>query len=106
MHYMDLLARKPVFRVSDKASFKPVSSATETILKIEISPVARLHMILSKKRITKALIRCADAQAGLSLCCSQPPEDRFSRDKAHITRSGDIHPCNLKLSLNSWVQES
>ena len=27
---MDLVARKPVFGVSDKASFKPVSSATET----------------------------------------------------------------------------
>ena len=27
---MDLVARKPVFGVSVKASFKPVSSATET----------------------------------------------------------------------------
>ena len=27
---MGLVARKPVFGVSDKASFKPVSSATET----------------------------------------------------------------------------
>ena len=27
-YYMGLVARKPVFRVSDKASFKPVSSAT------------------------------------------------------------------------------
>ena len=26
---------------------------------------------------------CADAQAGLHLCCSQTPEDRFSRDEAH-----------------------
>ena len=25
-----LVAKKPVFKVSDKASFKPVSSATET----------------------------------------------------------------------------
>ena len=29
-HKMGLVARKPVFGVSDKASFKPVSSATET----------------------------------------------------------------------------
>ena len=29
-YYMGLNVRKPVFRVSDKASFKPVSSATET----------------------------------------------------------------------------
>ena len=28
--YMGLVARKPVFGVSDKASFKTVSSATET----------------------------------------------------------------------------
>ena len=28
--YMGLVARKPVFGVSVKASFKPVSSATET----------------------------------------------------------------------------
>ena len=28
--YMGLAARKPVFGVCDKASFKPVSSATET----------------------------------------------------------------------------
>ena len=30
MDHMGLVARKPVFRVSAKASFKPVSSATET----------------------------------------------------------------------------
>ena len=51
---MELVARKPVFRVSDKASFKPVSLATETSKKIEISPVESLPMILSKKQITKA----------------------------------------------------
>ena len=28
--YIGLVVRKPVFGVSDKASFKPVSSATET----------------------------------------------------------------------------
>ena len=26
-----------------------------------------------------------DAQAGLCLCCSQTPEDRFSRGEAHIS---------------------
>ena len=34
----------------DKECFKPVSSAKETSLKIEISPAASLHMILSKKQ--------------------------------------------------------
>ena len=27
---------------------------------------------------------CADGQAGLRLCCSQTPEDRFSRVEAHL----------------------
>ena len=58
-----LVARKPVVGVSDKASCKPVFSATETSYKkIESSPVASLHvaslhMIFSKNRIPKALIR-------------------------------------------------
>ena len=56
-HDIGLVATKPVFGVSDKASFKPVSSATGTSQKIEILPVASLHMILSTKRITKGLIR-------------------------------------------------
>ena len=54
---MDLIARKPAFGGSDKASFKPVFSPTETSSNIDISPVASLHMTLYKKRITKALIR-------------------------------------------------
>ena len=41
-------------------------------------------MVLSNKGITKALIHCADAQAGLRLCCLQTPKDRFPRIKAHI----------------------
>ena len=41
LNKLGLIATKPVFRVSDKARFKPVSPATETILQIEISPVAR-----------------------------------------------------------------
>ena len=53
---MVLVTAKPVFGVSDKVRFKPVSSDTETSQKIEISLVASLDMILSKKRITKAFI--------------------------------------------------
>ena len=64
---MGLIATKLVFEVSDKARLKPVSPATETCKKIEISLVASL-----------------DAQAGLRLCCSQTPEDRFSHVKAYI----------------------
>ena len=68
----------------DKECFKPVSSAKETSLKIEISPAASLHMILSKKQKKRRWSDCADAQAGLRLCCSQTPEDRVSRVEAHI----------------------
>ena len=30
------------------------------------------------------MVRMRDAQAGLRLCCSQTPKDRFSRDEAHF----------------------
>ena len=57
VHHMNLIATKPVFRVSDIARLKPVSTTTETSQKIENLLVANLDMILSNKRITKALIR-------------------------------------------------
>ena len=82
---LGLVATKPVFGVADKDSFKPVHSATETSKKIKISSVASFHVILSKKRITKALIRrrrCAGWSA--PVLQSQIPEDRVSR----ITKSG------------------
>ena len=59
--YLGRDARKTVFGVSDKARLKPVSSA-------EISLAASLGMILSKKRITKVLVRlreCAGWSAPL-----------------------------------------
>ena len=61
-----LVASKPVFGVSDKARLKPVSSATETSKSIEILLEASLDMILSSKRITKALISLRGFCAGLS----------------------------------------
>ena len=51
-HYLGRCVTKPVFGVSDKARFKPVSSATEVSQKIEISLVASLDMILSNRLIT------------------------------------------------------
>ena len=53
---MGLAAKKTVFGVSDKVSFKPVSPASDTNQIIEISLVASLDMILLDKRITQALI--------------------------------------------------
>ena len=41
-------------------------------------------MILSKTRITKALINLMEAWAGLCLCCSQTTEDRLSLVEVHI----------------------
>ena len=41
-NHMGHVARKPVFGVSDKVSFKPVSSATETSWKTEILAVESL----------------------------------------------------------------
>ena len=81
---MGLAARKPVFGVSNKVSFKPFSSGTETSLKIENSPVANLQMILSTKRITKALIRLRGCAGWSAPVLSQTPEDSFSRVQAHM----------------------
>ena len=72
-YHMGLDATNPVFGVSDKARLKPVSSAT-----------ASLDMILSKKQITKALIRlrrCAGWSAPVLFATT---EDRFSRVEAHM----------------------
>ena len=78
---MDLVARKPVFRVSAKASFKTVSSATETSQIIEISLVASLHMMLSKKRITKVLISLRGCAGGsVPVLFANPRRQVFSRD--------------------------
>ena len=43
---------------------------------------------------------CADAQAGLRLCCSHTPEDRFSGDKAHpiCYHNGNLHRNDFILS--------
>ena len=84
--YMGLVVTKHVFGVTDKASFKPVSSATETSKKIEISPISRLHMILSNKRITKVLISlrgCAGWSAPVLF--ANPRRKVFSRRGPYVT---------------------
>ena len=77
---MGLVVTKPVFGVSEKARLKPVSSATETNLKIEISLVASLDIVLYKTRITKALIRLRGC-AGWSttVLFANPRRQVFSR---------------------------
>ena len=92
-HYLRLVARKPVFGVSDKTRLKPVSSATETRYNSEISLVASLDMILFNKRITKALIRKRGCAGWSAHFCSQTPEDRFSRVEAQFC-FGSVYMCN------------
>ena len=78
LHYMGLVARKPSFGVPDQASFKPVFSATETKLDNWNFTCSSLHIILSKKRITKALIRlrgCAGTSAPVLF--ANPPKTGF-----------------------------
>ena len=72
--YMGLVATKSDFRVSVKAWLKPFSSASETSLNIEVSLEASLDIILSSKRITKALISlrgCAGWSAPLLFATPQ-----------------------------------
>ena len=81
---MGLLAIKPVFRVSNKARLKLATSATETRWKTENLLVSSLDMILSKKRITKALIRLRECAGWSAPLLFANTEDRFSHVEAHI----------------------
>ena len=79
VHYiiiMGLVARKPVFGVSDKVRFKPACSATETSQKVEISLVASLDLALSK---TRANNKGADQTARMVCACvvRKPPKTGF-----------------------------
>ena len=75
---MGLVVRKPVFRISDIARLKPACSATETSLKNEISLEASLDIILSSKRITKALIRLRGCAGWSVPVLFATTKDRFS----------------------------
>ena len=58
-------------------------------------------MILSNKQITKALIRLRGCVGWLRLCCSQTPEDRFSRGKVqfYYSNAGPIY--RIKTEMKS-----
>ena len=79
-HHLGRDVRKPVFGVSDIVKFKAACSATGTSQKIEILLVASFDMVLSKERITNALIRlrgCAGWSAPLLI--SYPRRQVFSQ---------------------------
>ena len=82
---MGLVARKPVFRFSNKARFKPACSATETSKKVENSHVASLDIILSKSEKTKALIRlCGCAGWSTHMLFTNPLGHVFSRRGPYV----------------------
>ena len=81
---MDLVATKPVFGVSDQAMLKPDPSITETSKKIEIKLKESSDMILSKKRITKALISLRGCAGWFAPLLFANLKDRFSHVVAHI----------------------
>ena len=51
-------------------------------------------MILFNKGITKT---DTDQAAGMHLCCSQGPKDRFSRNEAHIIFFQNLHCIILRI---------
>ena len=75
---MSLVTRKQVFGVFDQVGLKPACSATEASYSLEISDIETRDIILSRQRTTKALIRCANAQADLRLYCSHIAQQVFS----------------------------
>ena len=68
--------RKSVFGILDNGISKPVCLATETSLKTDISPVASLDIVLSKKIVNKGADQTAYVHA-LRLCCSQTRKTGF-----------------------------
>ena len=74
---MGLVARKPVFGVSNKVRFKPAYSATEISQKIEIALDASIDMTDNKGTDQTGPMCRPVPGAGLRLCCSQTTEDRF-----------------------------
>ena len=91
--YMGLDATKPVFGVADISRLKPVSSAMESSLKIEILLVASLDMILSNKALIR-LHRCTGWSAPLLF--TNPQRQIFLRQGPYLvignnTKSTFLH---------------
>ena len=98
LEHLGLAMRKPVFGISDKARLKPVSSATETSQKVEISLEANLDMILSYKPITKALNR-------LSVCAGWSAPLLFATLRRQVfLRRGPFVPKLWNSCINNlWI---
>ena len=82
--YFSLVARKPVFGLSDLDRLKSVCAVTETGQRLENTGIETRGIILSMQRTTKALIRlrgCAGWSAPLLFAYGI---NRFSHDVAHL----------------------
>ena len=91
---------KPVFGLCDQVRHKPAWSVIETSYSLDILDVARIHIILSRQRTTKALIRlcgCAGWSAPLLFTYDR---NRFSHDVAQI-----IAVINQNLNCNTKMQK-
>ena len=86
-HYKRSSKRKPLFGVSDKVRLNPTTDypATETSYNTEILQVVILYSpdIEQQRRWTD----CADAQAGLRLCCSHTTQSGFLATMSIIMRN-------------------
>ena len=76
--YMGHIMRKPVFGVSDQVRLKPGYVVSEVSWSPEILDIETGGIILSRKRTTKALTDCMNAQADLRLCCLPMAKQVFS----------------------------
>ena len=90
---MGVDATKPVFRASEKARLKSVSTATETSQKIENSQVANLDMVLSKKRKIKVLISLRGCAGWSAHLLFTNPKDMFSQVEAQISPLNGTNYC-------------
>ena len=75
---------KPVFRVSVKQVSNQSPHLQRQAKKLKILPIASLHMILLKKRITKALIRLRGCAGWSASGLFANPQRQVSRVLAHI----------------------
>ena len=103
--HMSFVTRKPVFGISDQVRLKPACSVTEVSQRLEISYTETRGIILSRQRITKALIRlrgCAGWSASLLFAYAK---SRFSLYEAQLYISWLYEPVSSFLFIINSLQE-
>ena len=82
---MGLDVRKPVIGVSNQVITYPACSATETTEKMEILLASHFDMILSKRQMTKALIRVCRCTCWSAPLLLQTTRQVFSHQGQYCT---------------------